>query len=182
MKAQTGVLTLLAALLAGAAGAEGFGQEAVPEADVKAAFLLNFARYTEWPEAAFAGNAEEFLIGVLGPQSALEPIQRVLKGKKVGGRTPKIVRGSAPKDLKHCAMVYLTEAEKDQTQDLLREFKGLPILTVGETPGFGEIGGILGFYLEDNRVKFGINPDALHRAGLKATQIIRVAPRKWKDP
>lgn len=189
MKVREGVLAaLLGALLGGALWAKSplqqpsaLAQDAVPEAEVKAAFLLNFARYTEWPDSVFSGSADDFRIGVLGPESAVEPIERVLKGKKIGGRTPKALRGAAPRDLKTCALVYILESEKDQTQDLLREYKGLPILTVGETPGFGEIGGILGFYIEDNRIRFGINPDALARAGLKATPLIRVAPRKWKD-
>jgi hypothetical protein len=185
---RTGVLALgMAALLAGALRAESpfvqaaALQDGVTESDLKAAFLLNFARYTEWPEAVFAGNPTEFRIGVLGPDSALEPLQRALKDKKIGGRTPKIIRGAAPKDLKSCALVYIMESEKEQTQELLTEFKGKPILTVGETEGFGEIGGILGFYKEDNRIKFGINPDALARAGLKATRLIGVAPMKWRD-
>jgi hypothetical protein len=186
---RKGLLTaLLAALLAGALQAESpfvqataLAQDAAMEADLKAAFLLNFARYTEWPDSVFAVSPEEFRIGVLGQESALEPLLRALKGKKIGGRIPKVIRGASPKDLGTCAMVYIMESEKDQTQALLNEYKGKPILTVGETDGFGEIGGILGFYKEDNRIKFGINSDALARAGLKATQLIRVAPTKWRD-
>ncbi len=188
MKLRNGVLAIgLAALLTGALKAEtpfvqaAALQDGVTEPDLKAAFLLNFARYTEWPDAVFAEHPTEFRVGVLGPESALEPLQRALKDKKIGGRTPKILRGATPKDLKSCAMVYITESEKDQTQELLREFRGKPMLTVGETEGFGEIGGILGFYKEDNRIKFGINPDALVRAGLKATRLIGVAPTKWRD-
>jgi len=44
--------------------------------------------------------------------------------------------------------------------------KGLPILTVGETPGFAERGGVIRFTLEDNRVRFEVNVDAAHQADL----------------
>jgi len=179
---------VLTALLAGALRAESplaqaaaLAQDGAAESDIKAAFLLHFARYTEWPESVFAASPGVFRVGVLGPESALDPIQRALKDKKIGGRTPKVIRGATPKDLRTCALVYITESEKDQTQDALKEFRGKPILTVGETEGFGETGGILGFYKEDNRIKFGINPDALARAGLKATKLIVVAPTKWRD-
>ncbi len=44
--------------------------------------------------------------------------------------------------------------------------KGLPILTVGETPGFAERGGMIRFTLEDNRVRFEINVEAAREADL----------------
>jgi len=42
----------------------------------------------------------------------------------------------------------------------------LPILTVGETPGFAERGGVIRLVLEDNKVRFEVNVDAAHQAGL----------------
>lgn len=36
------------------------------EQDVKAAFLVNFATFTEWPAATFADTAEPIVIGVAG--------------------------------------------------------------------------------------------------------------------
>jgi hypothetical protein len=44
--------------------------------------------------------------------------------------------------------------------------RGLPILTVGEAPGFAEHGGVIRFVLEDNRVRFEVNVAAAHQADL----------------
>lgn len=189
MKSRDGVRAiLLAALLMGALRAESPTvqaasalQDSAPEAEIKAFFLFNFTRFTEWPDSVFAGAPDEFQIGVLGPESALEPIQRNLTGKSVGKRTLKFLRSTAPGDLKNCPLVFISQAERAQIPALLSEFKGRPILTVGETEGFAEDGGILNFYIENNKVKFEINPDALGRAQLKATKLILAAPKKVKD-
>ena len=49
---------------------------------------------------------------------------------------------------------------------LVQMVRGLPILTVGETPGFAEHGGVIRFVLEDNRVRFEVNVEAAHQADL----------------
>jgi preprotein translocase subunit Sec61beta len=156
-------------------------QDSAPEQDIKAAFLRNFARFTEWPERAFSLSPGEFHLGLLGPDSMFETLQRVLKDKTVGNRALKVIRGKVPSDLKSCAMVFVADAEKGQIPALLAEFKGQPVLTVGETEGFAEDGGILNFYIEQNKVQFEINPDAAERAGLKVTKLVVVANRKVKD-
>lgn len=189
MKGRDGVLiAVLVALLSGVLRAEfsptqaaASVQDTAPEAELKAFFLLNFTRFTEWPESAFASSPDEFRIGVLGPESALEPIQRKLAGKSVGKRSLKFVRAQTPGELKSCALVFVSDAEKSQIPSVLSEFRGRPILTVGETEGFAESGGILNFYVEDNKVKYEINPEALSRAQLKATKLIVAAPKKVKD-
>ena len=189
MKGRNGAAAaILVALLSGALQAESPSaqaaasvQDTATEADLKAFFLLNFTRFTEWPESAFAGPSDEFRIGVLGSESALEPIQRKLGGKSVGKRSLKFIRSTTPAELKSCALVFISDAEKAQIPAVVSEFKGRPILTVGESEGFAESGGILNFYIEENKVKYEINPDALGRAQLKATKLIVAAPKKVKD-
>ncbi len=189
MMGRTGVMAaILAALLMGALRAEPLHAQAAPalqdnvtEADLKSAFLLNFARFTEWPEGAFNGNAEEFRIGVLGPESALDAFKK-LAGKPVGKRSVKFVRGAVPADLKNCALVFVSDAEKTQIPDVVAAFKDQPVLTVGESDGFATSGGIINLYIDEKKMKYDINMDALGRARLKATKLIPFATRKVRDP
>lgn len=181
MTRWTGTLLALGALLAGAAVLRSeTAQEAVPEYEVKAALVYNFARFTEWPEKAFS-TPGDFPIGVLGPDSAFAAFQKVLRGKEIGSRSVRLLAGKTPADLKNCVIVFVADSEKDLHVEILSAFRERPVLTVGETEGFAQDGGILNFYLDSNRVKFEINPDAAARAGLKVTKLIGVAPRKVKD-
>lgn len=190
MKGKTGVLAaILAALLTGALRAESPPvqaspslQEGVTEADLRAAYLFNFVRFTEWPEGAFNGNGDELRIGVLGSEEALAEIQKKLEGKSVGKRVLKFKRGAVPGDLKSCALVFVSDAQKAQISAVVETFKGEPVLTVGESEGFVSSGGIINLYIDDKRMKYDINVDALGRARLKATNLIRLATRRVKDP
>lgn len=187
---RTGVLTaaILAALLTGALRAESPLAQAAPapqdnvtEADLKAAWLFNFARFTEWPEGAISNSTDEFRIGVLGSEAAVAEL-KLLEGKFVGKRTLKFVRGNTPADLKGCPLVFVSDGEKAQIPALVAAFRGQPVLTVGESAGFATSGGIINLYIVDKKMKYDINLDALERARLKATRIIPLAARKVKDP
>jgi hypothetical protein len=50
---------------------------------------------------------------------------------------------------------------------LLGDLHNAPVLTVGETAGFLDAGGMVCFLLEENRVRFAINLDAAEAARLK---------------
>jgi len=60
------------------------------------------------------------------------------------------------------------------------------VLTVGETDGFVGVGGMIGFLLQDNRVRFEINLAAAESARLKigsrllmlAQTVVREGPGK----
>jgi hypothetical protein len=50
---------------------------------------------------------------------------------------------------------------------LVADLHNAPVLTVGETPGFLDAGGMICFLLEENKVRFEINLDAAESARLK---------------
>jgi hypothetical protein len=50
---------------------------------------------------------------------------------------------------------------------MLDEVKGAPILTVGDGDAFASGGGMIGLFVEDGRMRFAINTEAAHRAGLR---------------
>ena len=58
----------------------------------------------------------------------------------------------------------------------LDELKGAPVLTVGDGDDFARNGGMIGLFVEDGRMRFAINPDAAHRAGLRlSSQLLKLA-------
>src|SRR5580704_7905559 len=56
------------------------------EYDVKAAFLLNFARYVEWPPEAFQGATQALTICVAGQDPFGSALDDIVAGKTIGGR------------------------------------------------------------------------------------------------
>jgi hypothetical protein len=136
---------------------------------IKAGFIYNFAKFVEWPSAAFAQPDSPIVIGILGTDPFGNLIDRIVENKKVGARGFVVKRlkwSTDLKDLKECKILFVGASEKAHLDDLVQIVKSLPILTVGETPGFAERGGVIRFVLEDNRVRFEINVEAAHQADL----------------
>ncbi len=136
---------------------------------IKAGFIYNFAKFVEWPATAFSQPDSPIMIGVLGTDPFGSVLDRLVEDKKIGPRGFVVKRykwGKDLKDLKECKILFVSASEKAHIDEIVQAVKGLPILMVGETPGFAERGGIIRFTLEDNRVRFEINVDAAHQADL----------------
>jgi hypothetical protein len=138
------------------------------EYQVKAAFLFNFLKFVEWPATS---NDASWVIGVLGPDPLGAAIDNTVRGKVVNGRTVEVRRYSKPGDVKGCHILFIGRVESEHVGSMSQP----GVLTVGETPGFLKSGGIINFYLEDNRVHFEISPASAHSAGLRVSpQLLRL--------
>jgi hypothetical protein len=139
---------------------------------IKAGFIYNFAKFVEWPSAAFSQPDSPIVIGVLGTDPFGNVLDRLVQDKKIGQRGFVVRRFKWGKDLKDlkdlrdCKILFVSASERAHTDEIIQLVKWLPILTVGETPGFAERGGVIRFTLEDNRVRFEVNVDAAHQADL----------------
>jgi hypothetical protein len=136
---------------------------------IKAGFIFNFAKFVEWPSSAFAQPDSPIVIGVLGTDPFGTIIDKTVQDKKIGTRGFVVKRlkwGTDLKELKECKILFVGASEKAHMDELVQIVRGLPILTVGETPGFAEHGGVIRFVLEDNRVRFEVNVVAARQADL----------------
>jgi YfiR/HmsC-like len=136
---------------------------------IKAGFIFNFAKFVEWPSAAFVQPDSPIVIGILGTDPFGTLIDQIVQDKKIGARGFVVKRlkwGADVKELRECKILFVGASEKAHIDELVQTLKGQPILTVGETPGFAERGGVIRFVLEDNRVRFEVNVAAARQADL----------------
>lgn len=146
------------------------------ESQVKAAFLLNFAKFVEWPSGSFSDSSSPIVIGVIGDGESADEIDRAVRGKTIEGRRLTARRLGGGDDLSGCHILFISAAEKRRVARILDRSKDLPAVTVGETDGFVEVGGVIGFVVEDNRVGFEINVAAARRKHVKiSSQLLRLA-------
>ncbi|MDD5365834.1 MAG: YfiR family protein [Gallionellaceae bacterium] len=143
------------------------------EYEVKAAFVHNFAKYVEWPAAIKARSSLRLCI--LGQGQFAEAAEG-LRGKRVGGAAWEVVPVGSRSDLGECQVLFIEASEADKLPRLLDGLKGSPVLTVADSEGYAAQGVAINFYLEQNKVRFEINPAAAGRAGLKiSSQLLKVA-------
>lgn len=173
-------LALLALLLAapGAVRAEG-----TSEYDVKAAFLYNFAKFVDWPPAAFPEPGSSFKICVLGKDPFGGSLQTVVGGEEIAGHKLTVVRTDSLSKPAGCQILFVSRQEREQLPQVLAAVRTSPVLTVGDTPGFVDQGGIINFTLEGSKVRFEINTEAADRAGIRiSSKLLQLARRIVPNP
>ena len=152
------------------------GQAAPPtlENDVKAAFLYNFTKFIEWPPPP--QPATPFRVCALADGAFAASLDRTIADESVRGRPLVRVQPRSVDDARNCALLYVGPGYLQQAAPFLAAIRDLPVLTVGEGAQFIKQGGAIGFFLENNRVRFDISIRAVQRSGLKASsQLMRVA-------
>lgn len=148
-------------------GTHALGQQNGPsEYQLKAAFLFNFAKFVEWPARSFASPQAPFSICILGADPFGQAIDDTLRGQTMDSRPVTALRVQDLSQLRHCQMVFISISEKSSLQAILQSVQGANVLLVGETPGFAAAGGAIQFQMQDNHIRFSINPAAAERAGL----------------
>jgi len=136
------------------------------ETEVKAAFLYHFTGYVEYPANAFASPNAPFVIGVLGKSAVFSVLQNLVRGKTVKGRLVEVRQVSVGEQLRECHLLFIPEGETGNLPKVLAILGATPVLLVGESERFAAKGGVIGFVIEQNRVRFEINLDAARRAQL----------------
>jgi hypothetical protein len=167
--------TVFCLLLAGLAGASipSRAADAPPlEYQVKAAFLLNFTKFVEWPPENSGDAPSPITICIAGDATIGPVLDQMVEGESVGGR--KIVVQKPPQDLPKCQILFIGKAEKDVPK--LLAGLGRNVLTVGEADGFLAEGGMINFVIENRRVRFDINQKAAGNSALKlSSKLFNVA-------
>ena len=133
---------------------------------IKASFIYNFARFTNWPDRAFGSPGAPLRFCILGTDAS-GPTLEAIEGKRVRGREIVIDRPLWVREAKKCHVLFVGASARTRTADILRFLKREPVLTVGDTEGFAELGGGIGMRRDGNNIKFDINPIAVQNAGLR---------------
>ncbi|HET7150696.1 MAG TPA: YfiR family protein [Candidatus Acidoferrum sp.] len=178
------VAVLLSVSVAVGANAQSSASAATSEYLIKAGFIYNFAQLVQWPSTAFSQADSPIVIGILGTDPFGTSIDRVVENKKLDGRNLIVKRLRWSKDLKdltECNILFISSSEKEHIPDVINMLKWLPILTIGETPGFAARGGIINLTLEDNKVRFEVNIGAAKQANLNISSrllaLARIVPQ-----
>ncbi len=133
------------------------------EYQVKAAFLLNFVKFIEWPTDAFQGDKAPITLCVFGHDPFGSALDNTLREKTVDNREVLARRMKEVPDLKSCQIVFVGVSDDKRLPEILDSLKGTSALVVGETESFAERGGSIQFFLDDNRLRFAVNVDAVKR-------------------
>jgi YfiR/HmsC-like len=142
-------------------------QSQAGEYHVKAAFLFHFVQLVEWPAGSLGNEMNPVTLCTMGDDPFHGDLDDTLAGKSVGTRRLRVRHLKPADDLQGCQVLFVSNTDAARFGRLLEQLKDGPILTVGESDGFVQRGGMIGFCLVDNKVRFEINLEAAERAKLK---------------
>lgn len=143
---------------------------------LKSVFLYNFCRFIDWPDVAFGSPNDPIVIGVLGEDPFGPLLDEAVQGETFRGRTIRIEHYRTPREISRCHLLFIGASEMGRINEILWAVAGKSIVTVGETPGFVERGGMIALAADRNRVRLLINPGTLRAARLDvSSKLLRVA-------
>ena len=151
-----------------------FAMDGPLEYQVKAAFLLNFTKFVQWPATAFAAADSPIAICVWGNDPFGKVLDQIVAEEVVDGRRVVVRRIKGTPAPHTCQALFVNGTEKEALGSL--SGLGPGVLTIGEGEGFVHRGGMIAFVVENRHVRFGINESAAAAAGLKlSSKLLSVA-------
>ncbi len=139
-----------------------------------AARISTFPAYVSWPPVVFAGHPTKLYIGFIGEDPLGSAGRQYLVGRGWGGKQYVLERlqpgAYSRDDLKRYQILIFGDLTEKELKDLLKLVAKEPVLTIGETPGFIENGGIIELHIDGMAVTWTVSMAHAHRADLVIDQ------------
>lgn len=140
--------------------------DAEVEYKIKAAFLLNFAKFISWPEDAFAQDNQLFKICVLG-DNPFGPALSAIMSRSVGERKIDLHYVSDVQQAESCHLLFISASEKNNLDAIHAALDDRAITMVSDIDGFARSGGTIEFVSKENKLAFKINLSRAREQGLE---------------
>jgi hypothetical protein len=151
------------------------GAPAASETEVKAAFLLKFADFVDWPADTFARPDDPLVIGVVTDDAVAGILEQLTSVRRAEGR-PVLVRrlpDTGPFDGVH--ILLLGRRAEPRLRDVIASAGG-PVLVVTQQPGALRLGSVINFSTEGGRVRFAVSLPSAESRNLKlSARLLAVA-------
>ena len=147
----------------------GMSQTTLPpsEAEIRAAFILNFAKFTEWPPQSFADADTPLTVGFVGTDDARTALVILSTGKVINGRRIVTLQIKSVLVARQCRILFFRKDKGDFADGALEVATEAQALTIGESKNFLARGGLIRLFIEDKRMRFDVNIGAAHRSKIQ---------------
>lgn len=147
---------------------------AVPEYKLKAAFVYNFALFTDWPAGVM--NEGGTINLCINPDSALRPALAELGDKSIKGRRVAVRLLTDPDAVRGCHVVFLDTLDREHWSKIKKGLGNANALTVSDDGEIGHDGAVITLYVDNNRMAFDIDMNAARQARLTlSSKLLRLA-------
>jgi hypothetical protein len=140
----------------------------VGEYHIKAIFLLNLAHFVTWPAEKTMETEEPFIIGIYGPDPFGSILDQAVAGERIHNRPITIKRYSQLSEivLRSCSLLFIHSSKLPEWEQLVQHLAGSPVLTVADSVGFPQQGGMVNLLKKGQTIQIQVNHDAVLKSGL----------------
>jgi hypothetical protein len=169
------------------------------EYPIKVGFVYNFMKFTHWPtelvedhnNSNTSDSNEPMTIGIIGEDPFGKSFD-VLKKKLVRGRKIVLRRfqgfeavqqsSERLEAIQKCHVLFIGSSKEEEVRHIIDLVEDHAVLTIGETKGFIESGGIINFIQEKKKVRFEVNIIAAKHSKLQiSSKLLALARRIIKE-
>ncbi len=133
-------------------------------AQLKAAFIYNFIKFTEWPAGPTV--SDPFVICVIGDAAVGDALKMVVDGREIDGRRM-VTLPTLSRPTPACRVLYVSGGTLDEVARAIAGLQDSPVLTISDVGGFTQAGGMAQFLFDRGRLRFTIQASSVRRSGLK---------------
>lgn len=178
LRPRIGLITAFAWFFFTVNAAEGSQTDQIDR--IKAAFVLNIARFVSWPPEAFESKDEHLLLCFYRSNPINQAVE-LIQGEMVSGRHVSITRVDSLAESDSCHILLIAHAELQSYLKEARSDSIAPLLTIAdltEPDSFPYSGSdiMISLVRNDKRIGFEINLARSRQAGLKmSSQLLKLA-------
>ena len=158
------IVTLALILLA----AKATHADSASEHELKAAYLYHIINFVNWPENIFPKENENIEVCFIADDN-IDQILKTIEKKPVRNRNIRVRQLSGKTLPASCNMLFVHEVQMTNLQELFGAAKKHNILTIGDSPRFAEMGGMIGFVVYKDRVRLEVNLVTIKHTELKVS-------------
>ncbi len=138
-----------------------------------AVYLLHFSNFVEWPESSF-NEKNNFNICINGITEINKHINDI-EGDDVKGRKIKIIKNITNEEAKNCQILFISRIDYD-SKNIKQILLDGNTLLVSDMEGFISDGGMIEYFVRDNKLRVAINIGSAKKNGLKiSSKLLRIA-------
>jgi hypothetical protein len=136
------------------------------ESSLKAAFIYNFAKFTEWPPEILPSTAT-FNACVVRDASTRDALERTVKGRQIAGHGIKVSEVQIDGHLQSCHLLYVSGVTPATVVAIFTALGNTPVLTISDLEDFAQLGGIAQMFVENGQMRFDLNLGMAKQARLR---------------
>jgi hypothetical protein len=169
----------LCGLWAGGWTEPAFAQAFHAEDAVKAAFVLRFTGYVEWPEQSVSGG--RFRIAVLGASEIGQNMQVLAQGRTVMNRPVEVRRINSLRDARDAQVIFIGPDRRGSLRELLPQLAGRNVLVITDEEDALQSGSMINLRMAGQHVRFEVSLPAAREASLRiSSELLALAVRVQK--